>query len=572
MLPFPTQADKFESLFGHEQRKSNRTNKGPNSMNNQETVKIRSTNASAICCLALLCNVLASCEQTKEAPTPSPRPVSVMIVPPPSTEGARTLAGIVKPWADEDVSAEVTGRIEFVEEQGRQLEGRWVESDEVIVEGDVLARIDSSAYEAAVRAAEAEVERARVHLEEVIPALIAEAKAAYEREEEELRRIERLDEQTSATRIEIIRAQAAIKIASAKLSSVQAEEESARANLAVAKARLETAQLDLNRTTLYAPFTGELAAVHKEAGGYVNIGTPVGRLVMMDPILVEATVSAETAREIETNDNALVISDSWEEPLRAKVYYKSTTADPRTLTHTLSIITRNPVQGFDGGDGVKPIGNVFPLQYSTIGKPSEFIVLYEQSLFEDEQGHYVWKLEPADGENQPAIRNPNEVFIARRVAVVPGDKRRTFQGIAITRTLKDIGTLNYFDYLAQDPPPDLQDGDLVRVRSLQWSLKPGAIVEVVFPGRTRSATSRVPVTAIRYSSESTGHVFVVRNETATRVPVQLGVIDGVSQEVTVDGDFDLVGEALVIRGAQYLSDGESVRVVATLNTTSGEDH
>lgn len=65
----------------------------------------------------------------------------------------------------------------------------------------------------------------------------------------------------------------------------------AEANLEAAKAQLETIRVDLNRTTVGAPFDGILESRAVEVGDYVQAGDEIARVADFDPIVVTAQVS-----------------------------------------------------------------------------------------------------------------------------------------------------------------------------------------------------------------------------------------------------------------------------------------
>ena len=65
----------------------------------------------------------------------------------------------------------------------------------------------------------------------------------------------------------------------------------AKANLRTALAQLKQIQLDIERTTIHAPFDSILQERAVEVGDYLGVGDPVAVLVDLDPVLVVAQVA-----------------------------------------------------------------------------------------------------------------------------------------------------------------------------------------------------------------------------------------------------------------------------------------
>lgn len=115
----------------------------------------------------------------------------------------------------------------------------------------------------------------------------------------------------------------------------------ARAQLATAEALLEQIRLDLERTTIAAPFDGVLEERDVEVGDYVGIGDPIGRIVDNDPLIAVGEISERDLRGIEvgaTGRAQLVTGDTIEGTVR----YVSPVADPNTRTFRIEVAIPNP--------------------------------------------------------------------------------------------------------------------------------------------------------------------------------------------------------------------------------------
>lgn len=86
----------------------------------------------------------------------------------------------------------------------------------------------------------------------------------------------------------------------------------------------------------------------------------------------------------------------------------------------------------------------------------------------------------------------------------------------------------------------------------------GAFAEVTFFTNQRRDTITIPSHAIM-TDGTQSYVFIVENETAKKIPVDLGIVgNGITEILS-----GLIGgETLVIKGQNYLTDGAAVRIVA----------
>ena len=74
----------------------------------------------------------------------------------------------------------------------------------------------------------------------------------------------------------------------------------AEANLASARAALESIRVDIARTSITAPFEGVLAERMVELGDYVRAGDDIAKIVDLDPILLVAQVSEREVGHLES--------------------------------------------------------------------------------------------------------------------------------------------------------------------------------------------------------------------------------------------------------------------------------
>lgn len=512
-----------------------------------------------------LCLSISSCDNDAPPREPSARPVTSMLLEESDPSSSLRIPGIVKSWAEEDVSFEVSGRVEFIVEQGTQVEGRWVESGAVLIEGDVLARVDRAQYETAVRAAQADVERARIELERVAPTKVIQAQAMHKLRQIEHDRVQQAHNQGGATDLEVLTAKVALELADADVEAARAAVAGARAALARNQASLDNAQLDLDRSELRAPFRGEVADVFTNAGGYASAGTPVLHLVMMDPIKIDVTVSAQTNRRIATDDLVRVFVPDRDEPILGKVYQKSTAADARTRTFTVTVIVRNgrdgPVSPQSTEDMIL-IGGVGAAMREHTFEAGPLFVEEHRALRRDGDLWFVWAADEMSrgliAQGRSSDNAPR--FTLRRVPVVPGEHRINYQGLYVVRELADPGSLAEGQPIALDVPDSAKEGDSAQVSRAAWMVRPGDLVEVGFVSDTTARGYYMPLRAVIPSGPDRGAIFVVGDDkVARRIELSLGRVINELQHVQGDELSGLpAGTQVILDGARFLQDGDLV--------------
>ena len=185
------------------------------------------------------------------------RAVSVTVLNAQSTTGesVRELSGRVHAYAEAEIRPQVSGLIQ----KRLFVEGQDVE------EGEALYQIESSEYRAAVDSAAADLAG-------------AEANAASARET--ANRFKRLAEINAVSKQEYDEAVAAAK--------------RAEANIGIAKAALESARINLRRTTVRSPISGRIGRSNVTPGALVtaNQSTALARVLNIDPVYVDMTAAS----------------------------------------------------------------------------------------------------------------------------------------------------------------------------------------------------------------------------------------------------------------------------------------
>ena len=197
-------------------------------------------------------------------------------------------------------------------------EGQWVEA------GALLARLDASDYqqqvainEAALRARRAEVASAKQALAAARSAVVADlADQALRRLD--WQRANKLLRQGVVSQAEFDRADTAMKQSDAVLERDRAladararEIEVAQATVRTAREQVRLARLQLDYTTLRAPFAGVILVRQAELGEVVLPGTPVVTLADLDHVWLRAYVRETDLGRIRWGQSASIHTDTY---------------------------------------------------------------------------------------------------------------------------------------------------------------------------------------------------------------------------------------------------------------------
>jgi HlyD family secretion protein len=196
-----------------------------------------------------------------------------------------TASGKIEPVRKVDISADISGRVVQVAVE----EGQWVER------GALLIRLDPSAFQAAVRRAEASVAQARSR-EAQTRAQLAQSRNALQRAEQ----LSQGEQLISAADLE--QARTAAQVAESELQA-------ARFGVTQADAALSEARDQLSKTTIAAPMTGRVTRLNIQEGETAVVGTMNNPgsllLTIADLSSMQATVKVD-----ETDVPGISVGDS----------------------------------------------------------------------------------------------------------------------------------------------------------------------------------------------------------------------------------------------------------------------
>jgi RND family efflux transporter MFP subunit len=197
-------------------------------------------------------SLLVACSEQPPPPVETIRTIRAMTVTEPASGRMRRFSGVVEAADTARISFEVSGTTQTVK----------VEVGEKVKKGQVLATLDDRTFKLDVTAAQAEVGRAQVELQDA---------------RSDLQRLRRIREKDPGA------------VSQRTIDQAEARYGSARNNLSFHTSRLNLAKRDLERTVLYAPFDGAIARRLVDPFEQVALGQQVFDLHMEE--VMEAAIS-----------------------------------------------------------------------------------------------------------------------------------------------------------------------------------------------------------------------------------------------------------------------------------------
>ncbi len=591
----------------------------------------------------LFVSLLLGCGGDQPPPPETARTVIVMPLTETTPEPPFEVTGVAEPYREADVSFEVSGRVTFILDVGRNVDvqtrpktetelatarenavknarGEIIERiDPLVHTGDVIAQVDPTSYkqrldaaqmrlktaEASLKAtiidaeqlAPAAVKRARAQRDaalsdvEATRAMIASYQSTKDRSERELERYTELrrTKQVSQSELDqyqnqfdtalanLAQSKAALQTAVQQANSLEAaltEAEASvlvknenvgrgRAELAELKVAVEQAQTDLDRCTLRAPFIGRITNVMASNGDYVQAGSPVMRITLIDPIKVACTVSADRERDIEPGNYAAVMPERLkdfgsDEPLIGTVFEKGAVADPTTRTFRIEVMVRNARRLLAKPSPDAVVINfraLLPAVVRHFGEGGDLYVCETCDHVKDGR-HYVYRVKGIKwGVPRPENLFDRKLELERLEIKWAGNEPRDYMTILnwpFRRVTGKAGLTNGDLLISFEEvrPEDLASG--VIIDQYDWAIRPGDIVPVAFEGKQMAKGFWVPDDAIRALNEKRA-VYAVEDGKAREIPVT--VYESLGRLRRIGGEGLTAGMKLVVRGVHYVFEG-----------------
>lgn len=191
---------------------------------------------------------------------PPPESVSVVEVEPEKWQGTLTAIGSVAAVQGVDVTTEVPGLVREI----------TFESGAAVKEGDLLVRLDVSSEEAQLRAAQAQLELARLNVE----------------------------------RMRKLRAENMVS---------QSDLDTAEATLKQDQANADTITATIEKKTIRAPFAGRLGIRQINVGQYLDTGKPIVSLQSLTPIYADFSLPQQDLAELSPGMKVRLRTDAYPE-------------------------------------------------------------------------------------------------------------------------------------------------------------------------------------------------------------------------------------------------------------------
>lgn len=257
-------------------------------------------------------------------------------------------------------------------------------------------------------------------------ATVAETQAAYNKANQYLKRLKSV---------------AQGGVSASDLEKAQTEAQAARARLAQARAKQQSAELQLGYTKIHAPIAGRISEAQVDTGNLIGPDSGVlATIVQLDPIYVEFTISErEATRSLHQRRESdqdkpqlgdyslrLRLSDGSTYDQTGHLDYIASEVDRSTGTLALRAVFPNP-------DGVLRPGQFVTALISGT-EPQQRLVVPQAAVQQDKEGRYVFVV---DGDNQVA-RRPVELGERQKIdwVVTSGlraGERVIFQGLQKVR-------------------------------------------------------------------------------------------------------------------------------------------
>lgn len=137
---------------------------------------------------------------------------------------------------------------------------------------------------------------------------------------------------------------------SLKSKGLQAERQLAEADslLRAARVQLRSAQLNMARLSLRAPFDGVLQERQAEVGDYLKLGDPAFTLVNLEPLVIRGDVAESEVGQLKQGMQATAVLSNGAQ-LSGKVTYIAPVANKSTRTYAVEMEAPNPAPHQPGG-------------------------------------------------------------------------------------------------------------------------------------------------------------------------------------------------------------------------------
>lgn len=331
----------------------------------------RAVTLAFVLSLGVALSACSSKEQQQEMPPPQ---VGVITVQPESTPITSELAGRLTSSMVSDVRPQISGIIQK----------RLFEEGALVKKGQVLYQIDPAPYQAAYDQAVANLKRAEATLKSV------GAKAARYAELVKINAVSKQDAEDAA-----------------------AARDQAAAEVAAAKAAVQTARINLDYTRITAPISGRIGRSVYTPGALVTAGQEraLATIQTLDPIYVDVTQSGTELMALREAHLKGSLKGGNAETAKVEIILPNGKTYEHTGTLKFSEVSVDPSSGAAviRATVPNPDGILLPGMYVkavlTEGIASDVILAPQQAISRNERGEAVAMLVNAEGKVEPRIVN-----------------------------------------------------------------------------------------------------------------------------------------------------------------------
>lgn len=206
--------------------------------------------------------------------------------------------------------------------------------------GDLLCRLDPAAREATLQEARARLSEARARVPEA-KARLEEARAQREEAEINYNAAENLAGDGFSSQSRVAATRAALRSAEAAVQSARSGLESTRAGIEGARAAVASAEKEIERLRITAPFAGVLETDAAEIGSLLQPGALCATVLQLDPMTLVGFVSELQVARVASGAAATARTASGQE-VSGEVSFLSRAADPTTRTFRVEVGVPNP--------------------------------------------------------------------------------------------------------------------------------------------------------------------------------------------------------------------------------------
>ena len=172
----------------------------------------------------------------------------------------------------------------------------------------------------------------------------------------------------------------------------QAQLDAVRTQLVIAEANADLARINHSRSVIRAPFTGVVSQMNASKGEIAGPGSPLIRLVQLDPVHVRVSVSDRDVVSLKKGMKAAITTEAIADVFTGTLIHIDPAADLQTRSFTAEIAVDNPDQRLLPGM-IASVSIGGQLEDNTVVVPQDWLVtrLDGVGMFIEEDGVARWR-------------------------------------------------------------------------------------------------------------------------------------------------------------------------------------